>query len=78
MQQLKHKKTIRENLTKSDLNQVNHIESKFKGSVCLVGLINTVSKSNVGYYPINAVLDEQFSISRIDGQLSTIPSVVGG
>jgi len=78
MQGLKHRKTIREVLSSEDKNQLNSIESKFKGSIALIGLIDKVSKSNVGYYPIDSILDDSFEISRTNGQLNTIPSVVGG
>ena len=79
MQELQTQKTIRQNLSKDDISQVNAIESKFKGSVCLVSLVDKLSKSSVGYYPINSVLNASFEISRNEfGQLNTIPSVVGG
>ncbi len=79
MQELKHQKTIRESLTMADLMQISDIESKFKGSICLIALVSKVSKSNVGYWPTNAILDDNFELSRNElGRLNTIPSVVGG
>ena len=78
MQELKHKITIREKLSSKDLEQIKQIESKFKGSICLIALVDKVTKSNAGYYPVDSLLLETLEISRTNGQLNTIPNVVGG